>query len=204
MVSWITLPGLTNYTDCLNLMQISVEKVLNDKTENVVILTEHNDIYTYGISSDNKELVSNINIPVIYTNRGGKLTYHGPGQRIIYHIINLSHIRDIKKYIDQLQNWIIETLKNFDIKSYPLDGYIGVWTELDKVHAKIASIGIRVKKWVAFHGCAVNINTDLTKFEGIIPCGIPDCVMTSCQAIKKDISFSQFDEKLRQEYYKFF
>ena len=202
---WITLPGLTDYNDSLKLMEQTVDKIINGEPE-IIYLLEHEDVYTAGTSYKPEELLNN-NIPVIYTGRGGRFTYHGPGQRIIYPILNLGknqQTKDIKLYVRKLEKWIINTLLRFDIKAYTMDNMIGIWTDYQDTKAKIAAIGIRVKKWVTYHGIAVNINTDLTKFRGIIPCGINNFPVTSLKELKGEISMEKFDLVLKEEFDKIF
>lgn len=205
-MQWIILPGLTEYNFGLKLMEQSVDKIINGGQE-IIYLLEHNDVYTAGTSYKPQELLNNIDIPVIYTGRGGRFTYHGPGQRIIYPILNLAkkqRTKDIKLYVKKLEEWIINTLLKFNIKAYTMDNMVGIWTDCQGTKAKIAAIGIRVRKWVAYHGIAVNIDTDLTKFQGIIPCGINNFPVTSLKELKGEISLEEFDLVLKEEFNKIF
>ncbi len=207
MVEWITLPGLNPYKKALEMMQQTVNDVINTKISETIFLIEHQSVYTAGTSYEAKELLHKNNIPVIYTGRGGKFTYHGPGQRVIYPILNLAapnRAKDLKLYIKNLENWIIATLKQFNVEAYIIPDKIGIWTDQDKVPAKIAAIGVRIRKWVTYHGIAVNINTDIDKFSGIIPCGINNFPVTSLNKLKVEVSFDDFDKALKNEFTKIF
>lgn len=204
-VLWHQIGGLSNYESVINEMEDIVESMilLNTKSDNI-ILTEHQDIITAGTSSDKSEIVSNTKIPVIYTGRGGKFTFHGKGQRVIYPIIDLKNSPwncDLKKYLNFLHSWIIETLKEFGIKSYRRDDHVGVWTKKDGKDAKIAAIGVRARKWIVFHGVAVNLYTELSNYKAIIPCGISDLSVTSAKDLGVEINLEEFDEILKKTYY---
>lgn len=203
MVQWITLNGLTQYKDMIHLMESKVLAVIKGGPFETIYLLQHDDVYTAGTNYQNDELLNPGNIPVIYTGRGGKFTYHGIGQRIIYPILNLSYRnkKDIKLYINMLQQWIMATLSRLNLEAYIIDDKIGVWIKNKKNNdAKIAAIGIRVKKWVTYHGIAVNISNDLTKYKGIIPCGLQNDHITSLFELGIDISFDQFDLILKSEF----
>jgi lipoyl(octanoyl) transferase len=207
MITWISLPGLTPYNQALELMEQKLHDVINGHNETIFLL-EHPDIYTAGTNYNKNELRSNNNnIPVIYTGRGGKFTYHGPGQRVIYPILNLSkpnRIADIKLYVRNLEQWIINCLKQFGLVAYAIKGMVGIWVLHNDKHAKIAAIGVRVKKWVTYHGIAVNVTTNLENYSGIIPCGIDDFPLTSLKELGVDISTHDFDFILQKEFKKIF
>ena len=176
------------------------------KMRDTVILTEHHNIYTAGLTIKKNSEVRN-NIPLVKTSRGGKITYHGPGQRIIYPIINLnsSHLKkDIHLYISKLQASIINSLAKFSINAFALKKQPGVWVKKNTQIAKIAFIGIRIKKWISFHGCAINIATNLKYYNDITPCGIKNCLVTSCHDLGKEISLEEFDEIFKEEFTKEF
>lgn len=206
-IEWISLPGLINYNTGLDLMQQRVFDVIQSKKKEAVFLLEHQDVYTAGTSYKDDELLSSDDIPVIYTGRGGKFTYHGPGQRVIYPILNLSsknRSTDLKLYIRLLEQWIINTLQALDIKAYTIDGKIGIWVNQNNAPAKIGAIGIRIKKWVTYHGIAINLTTDLSKYSGIIPCGINNFPVTSLTNIGIKIAMNDFDYLLKKEFEKLF
>ncbi|MBY0533374.1 MAG: lipoyl(octanoyl) transferase LipB [Rickettsiaceae bacterium] len=207
-IDWISLPGLIDYNTGLDLMQQRTNDVILNKKKEAVFLLEHQDVYTAGTSYKDDELLpGSNNIPVIYTGRGGKFTYHGPGQRVIYPILNLAgknRSPDLKLYISLLEQWIINTLDKLDVNAYTIDGKIGIWVNLDNAPAKIGAIGVRIKKWVTYHGIAVNLNTDISRYSGIIPCGINDFPVTSLINIGIEITMSDFDYLLKKEFEKLF
>jgi len=172
---------LIDYEESMKILEKRVLDVsLGIKNELLWIL-EHNSVYTAGTSSKNIDLLDK-KIKVIKTNRGGKHTYHGPGQKIVYFVLNLNkRKRDIRQLVNNLERCIIETLKEYSIASYRDNKNIGIWVGDKKNSKKIAAIGIRVKKWIAYHGFSLNINNDLTKYNSIIPCGIEDKGVTSLE-----------------------
>ena len=208
MVDWISLPNLCEYSKMLTLMEQRLNDVIDGIQNEAVFLLEHSDIYTAGTSYDPKELLDiDTTIPVIYTNRGGKFTYHGAGQRVIYPVLDLKksvRVCDIKLYVKNLELWLINTLAYLGIKAYTIENRVGIWVFEDGVHSKIAAIGVRVKKWVTYHGVAVNISTDLSKYSKIIPCGITDSPITSLNRLGIAISIQDFDEILKKEFVKIF
>ncbi len=202
--TWQISKKPVHYSTALSEMETYVDGIINKKLPNKIWLLEHLDVYTGGTSSDIKDIISADGIEVISTNRGGKFTYHGLGQRIIYPMINLNEFKDIKYYISSLENWIISTLNSFNIEAFKKEGMIGIWTLENGIEKKIGAIGIRVKKWIAYHGISININPDITRFYGIVPCGISNFGVTSLHAIKKNVSFSEFDTALKSNFNKVF
>ncbi|MFK7967944.1 MAG: lipoyl(octanoyl) transferase LipB [Rickettsiaceae bacterium] len=204
MVKWITIPELINYQDGINIMEQKLDKVIKLLEPDTIFLLEHNEIYTAGTSSKQDELLTPDRFPVIYTGRGGKFTYHGPGQRVIYPIINLNNKpneKDLKLYISNLEKWIILTLAEFKIQAFTIPGKIGIWVKNSKnVNAKIGAIGIRIRKWIAYHGIAININPNLDHYSGIIPCGINNFPITSLQDIGINTSLEEFDVILKKKF----
>ncbi|MCC8417722.1 MAG: lipoyl(octanoyl) transferase LipB [Rickettsia endosymbiont of Bryobia graminum] len=207
MHKFITLPGLLKYQDAAIIMENKVNDVINNPTEETIYLVEHQDVYTAGTSHKDYELLNSRHIPVVYTGRGGKFTYHGPGQRVIYPILNLSlekRKKDLKLYIGLLEKSIISSLSDFGVQAFTMNDAVGVWVTENNRPAKIASIGVRVKKWVTYHGIAINISTDLDKFSGIIACGLKDVPVTSLNKLGIDISFTQFDEVIKNHFNRIF
>jgi lipoyl(octanoyl) transferase len=202
-IEWIKFNGLSNYEKSMNIMQTHLDNILQNEDQEKILLLEYSDVYTYGSSASKEELLNPGSIPVVPTNRGGKFTYHGPGQRIIYPIFNLAlpnRTKDIKEYVLNLEQWIIKTLQEFDIDSFRTDDRVGVWV-LDKgLEKKIGSIGVRVKRWMTYHGVSINLNVDLEKFTGIVPCGITDYGVTSASILGKNITLQEFDEMLQKHY----
>lgn len=217
MTSWEILKEPVKYEDALVLMEERLNQVIDDKQGDTIYLLEHQPVYTAGTGSKDDELIDKTSLPVVHVGRGGKYTYHGPGQRVIYPIIDLRkppRERDLKLYVRFLEQWIISTLRRFDIECYTIPGRVGIWTDIDSpndqsqlssintknIPAKIGAIGIRVRKWVTYHGIAVNISNDLDMYKGIIPCGISDYPVTSMYELGKKISFDDFDLALKEEF----
>ena len=170
-----------DYTKSMKILEQRVNDVFVGKKDELLWIIEHNSVYTAGTRSKKKDLLDK-KIKVIKTNRGGKHTYHGPGQKVVYFVLNLNkRKRDIRDLVNNLERCIIETLKEYSITSYRDNKNIGIWVGDKKNSKKIAAIGIRVKKWIAYHGFSLNINNDLTKYNYIIPCGIKDKGVTSLE-----------------------
>lgn len=207
MEKWQILQGLTPYSYAARLMDQHVHDMIYNGALEKILLLEHDDVYTAGTGASYADLLNAQNIPVIDTGRGGKFTYHGPGQRIIYPMLNLSsptRAKDLKKYVFDLERWIIATLQEFNIDAFIVEDRVGIWVLDHGSEKKIASIGVRVKKWVTYHGIAVNINTDLKKFDGIIPCGLKNYGVTSLQSVEKTVDFLNFDVILKKCFYNIF
>jgi len=206
MLDWVKLDGYAEYNVTLKLMEEKVQAVISGTSNEVVYLLEHESCYTAGTGYDQNELLSSNSMPVIYTGRGGKFTYHGPGQRVIYPVLDLNsrNIKDIKLYVRNLEHWMIHTLTEFDIKAFTIPGMVGIWVRHGNVSAKIGAIGVRLKKWVTYHGIAININTNLNNYSGIIPCGIDNFPVTSMRALGCNISIADFDVELKKQFNNFF
>ena len=172
-----------DYIKSMKVLEQRVHDVFLGKKNELLWIIEHKPVYTAGISSKKIDLLDK-NINVIKTNRGGKYTYHGPGQKVVYFVLNLNkREKDIKKLVGKIENCIMEILKEYKIESYTDNKNIGIWVGGKKNSMKIAAIGIRVKKWIAYHGFSLNISTDLSKYNKIIPCGIKDKGITSLKNI---------------------
>ena len=168
-----------DYLQSIKILEKRVHDVYLGKKDEFLWVLEHNSVYTAGTSANKKDLLDE-NLPIIKTNRGGKYTYHSPGQKVVYFVLNLNkRERDIRKFVSKIENCIIQTLKEYKIESYNDSKNIGIWVDKQKKSKKIAAIGIRVKKWVAYHGFSLNVYNDLSKYKGIIPCGIRDRGITS-------------------------
>lgn len=204
MVQFVTLPNLSNYQDTLQLMENKVTSIIAKLSPEVVYLVEHNSVYTAGTSSKANE---HLDIPVVYAGRGGKLTYHGEGQRVIYPILDLSsqgRQQDLRLYIRMLEEWIIRSLLYLGVRAFTIDGMVGIWVSDSGLPTKIASIGVRVKKWVTYHGVAVNISTDLSMFSNIIPCGLQNARMTSLKKLGINVTLKEFDSIIKEEFVNIF
>ena len=177
-----------NYNDAINFMEERLEQILKDKEKELIWTLEHDEIYTAGTSYSKTDIIDR-SIKIIETNRGGKVTCHGPGQLICYFVLDLRNKKDIRKFINLIENTIIETLKTFDIETFADKENIGIWHNDKGTINKVAAIGVRVKKWIAYHGFAININNNLNQYKKIVPCGIKDKGITNLQKIKnKDYS----------------
>jgi len=171
------------YDIAVKLLEERLLDIYNNKKCDLVWLLEHEEIYTAGTNYKEEEIL-NKDIKVIKTNRGGKITYHGPGQLICYFVIDLKQRKkDIRKFITLIEKTIIESLFEFNIKSFGDPKNIGIWVDSESNIKKVAAIGVRVSKWIAYHGFAININNDLTKYQNIIPCGIIDKGVTNLKSI---------------------
>jgi len=167
------------YKYAINFMEKRLDQISNDKSNELIWLLEHEEIYTGGTSYKENEILDK-SINFVETNRGGKITYHGPGQIIFYFIIDLKKRNiKIKKFINVIEKTIIDTLTSFEIKCFADKKNIGIWYKNNKEIEKVAAIGIKVKKWIAYHGFALNIYNDLKKYEKIVPCGIKEKKITT-------------------------
>ena len=168
-----------DYTRSMKILEKRVQDVLLEKKEEFLWILEHKTVYTAGTSANEKDLIDK-DLSIFKTNRGGMYTVHSPGQKVIYFVLNLNkRNKDIRKLINNIENCIIEILQEFKIKSYPDRNNIGIWVKNGNNSMKIAAIGIRVKKWIAYHGFALNVSNDLEKYKKIVPCGIRDKGITS-------------------------
>ena len=173
------------YEDALKFMEKRLLEIDQNKSNDLIWILEHEDIYTAGTSYKENEILDK-SIKILKTNRGGKITYHGPGQLICYFVIDLKKgKKDIRKFISIIEKTIIETLKYYKIETFPDKDNIGIWYNDNSKIKKIAAIGVRVSKWIAYHGFSININNDLKKYNAIIPCGIKDKGVTNFKKYKK-------------------
>ena len=173
-----------NYIDAINLMEERLEQIFKKNEKELIWTLEHEEIYTGGTSYSKTDIIDQ-SIKIIKTNRGGKITCHGPGQLICYFVLDLRNKKDIRKFINSIEKTIIETLKTFDIETFSDKDNIGIWHEKNGIINKVAAIGVRVKKWIAYHGFAINISNNLDGYKKIIPCGIRDKEITNLTKIKK-------------------
>ena len=172
------------YEDAIKFLEKRLLEINDDQKEDLIWILEHEEVYSAGTSYKEKEIL-NKDINLIKTNRGGKITYHGPGQLVCYFVIDLKkRKKDIRKFITLIEETIIESLSKFNIKSFGDTKNIGIWINHKGEINKVAAIGIRVRKWIAYHGFAININNDLSKYKNIIPCGISDKGVTNLKEIK--------------------
>ena len=167
------------YDDALKLMEERLLKIDKNDSNELIWILEHEDIYTAGTSYHENEIIDK-SVKILKTNRGGKITYHGPGQLVCYFVIDLrKRKKDIRKFISIIEKTIIDTLKSYHIESFADKDNIGIWYQKNSEIKKIAAIGIRISKWIAYHGFSINVSTNLKKYNAIIPCGIKDKSMTN-------------------------
>ena len=171
------------YEIALNLMEKRLLDIDNNNSDDLIWILEHDEIYTAGTNYKDSEIIDK-SIKLLKTNRGGKITYHGPGQMIFYFVIDLKkRKKDIRKFISVIEKTIINTLQIYNIDTFSDKENIGIWHKKDKKIKKVAAIGVRVSKWIAYHGFSINIDNDLTKYDAIIPCGINDKGVTNLKEI---------------------
>ena len=183
------------YEDAIEFMEQRLLEVSAKKSKQLIWILEHDDLYTAGTSFDEKEIIDK-SVEITKTNRGGKITYHGPGQLICYFVIDLKERKkDIRKFISLIEKSIIDTLKFFNIDTYADKDNIGIWYNNNSKIEKVAAIGVRVSKWIAYHGFSININNDLKKYDAIIPCGIKDKGITNLYSISNQ-SYENIDDKI--------
>ena len=187
-----------NYFDAIDFMEQRLQKIFDNNEQELIWTLEHKEIYTAGTSYNKNEIIDK-SIKITETNRGGKITYHGPGQLICYFVIDLRSKKDIRKFITCIEKTIIETLRNFDLETFSDKDNIGIWCKENDAINKVAAIGIRVKKWIAYHGFAININNDLDQYKKIIPCGIKDKGVTNLISIK-NIDYSKLENLLIENF----
>ena len=196
-MEWRTEPGLTPYPDAVATMERRAADVRAGSADELVWLVEHPPLYTAGTSADAAELLTPARFPVFETGRGGRYTYHGPGQRVVYVIADLERRgRDLRAYVASLEAWAIAALWQLGVAAYAAQGRIGVWVATPVGEAKIGAIGVRVRRWVTFHGFALNVAPDLEHFSGIVPCGLPDFAVTSLAALGVPATMADVDAAL--------
>ncbi len=222
-LEWKISTAPVDYPAAVETMERRVEDILAGRAAEMVWLLEHPPLYTAGTSANAADLLD-ARFPVYPSGRGGQFTYHGPGQRVAYAMLDLNRRgRDVRTYVHTLEQWIIATLARFGVEGFTHEGRVGVWVNResgignqesekkilipdarypipDFGEAKIAAIGIRVRKWVAYHGISVNVHPDLSHYGGIVPCGIADAGVTSLKALGADVSLTTFDRMLREEF----
>lgn len=210
MTEWITTDGLTEYADALAFMETCAAAIAAGEAEECIWLLEHPPLYTAGTSAKPQDLTDPNRFPVYEARRGGQYTYHGPGQRVVYVMLDLGKRgRDVRKFVQQLEHWVIAALGEFNVTGHIREGRVGVWVERDdkprtitgaKTEDKIAAIGIRLRKWVSFHGISINVEPDLEHFSGIVPCGITEHGVTSLVDLGLPVTMQDVDVALRRTF----
>ncbi|MGU3391825.1 lipoyl(octanoyl) transferase LipB [Sphingomonas sp. M1A8_2b] len=195
-IEWRTSAGLTPYADALAEMEARAAAVGAGEARELLWMLEHPPVYTAGTSAEAGDLID-ARFPVIATGRGGKYTYHGPGQRIGYVVLDLTKRgRDVRRYVHALESWVIAALRELGVEAFAVDGRVGIWTLDRGSEAKIGAIGVRVKRWVTLHGFSVNVAPDLAHFGGIVPCGLSEYGVTSLQSLGISADLATFDAAL--------
>ena len=187
-----------NYFSAINLLEKRLEDLYKNKDKELIWILEHDEIFTAGTSYKENEILDN-SINLIKTNRGGKITCHSPGQLICYFVLDLRKKKDIRKFISCIEKTIIDTLNEYNIETFSDKNNVGIWHKKNKTINKVAAIGVRVKKWIAYHGFAVNINNNLNQYKKIIPCGIKDKGVTNLISIAKN-DYSNLDNLLIEKF----
>lgn len=204
-LEWRITPGLADYAAAVAEMEDRVEAIRRGESPELVWLLEHPPLYTAGTSSKESDLIQP-RFPVHATGRGGQYTYHGPGQRVGYVLLDLKRRerQDVRRYVHDLEEWVIRALATFNLTAVRREGRVGLWVELDKhgglpgTEAKIGAIGVRVRRWVTYHGVAINLDPDLSHFTGIVPCGIREHGVTSLVALGYPVTMADLDVALAQ------
>lgn len=209
-VEWRIEPGLTDYETALSVMESRAAAIRDEGARELVWLVEHPPLYTAGTSADPKDLIQPDRFPVHAAGRGGEYTYHGPGQRVAYFMLDLKRRReDVRAFVAALEAVIIESLASFNVKGERREDRVGVWVvrperpplpDGNPAEDKIAAIGIRLRRWVSFHGIAVNVEPDLAHFGGIVPCGISGYGVTSLVDLGLPITMTDYDVALRRAF----
>jgi len=214
MIDWIITDHPVAYPEAITWMEDRVAAIAAGQAEEAIWLLEHPPLYTAGTSAQARDLVDPDRFPVFETRRGGQYTYHGPGQRVAYALLDLNtRGRDVRAYVAALENWVIASLAEFNVIGEIRDDRVGVWvTRPDKPalpdgqprEDKIAAIGVRIRKWVAFHGISINVDPDLGHFTGIVPCGIQDHGVTSLVDLGLPVTMADLDTALIANFPKVF
>ena len=184
-----------NYLDAIDFLEKRITKIIRNDADELIWILEHPSIFTAGTSFNENDILDK-SIKVVKTSRGGKITWHGPGQLVCYFVINLNNRKkDIRKFLNIIENSIITSLKKFGISSYSDRKNIGIWTKINNKEKKIGAIGIRVKKWIAYHGFSINITSSMSNYKKIIPCGIKDKEITSLKKINNQ-NYNKFSQEI--------
>ena len=210
MVEWITATDLVPYEEALTFMEERVAKIASGEAEEAIWLLEHPPLYTAGTSAQSADLTDPDRFPVYQAGRGGQYTYHGPGQRVIYVMLDLNKRgRDVRKFVCNLEKWVIDTLAEFNITAERRTGRVGVWVTRPEKPAnfdgsaredKIAAIGVKLRRWVSFHGISINVEPDLSHFDGIVPCGIREHGVTSLVDLGLPVTMMDLDLALMRQF----
>ena len=204
---WIVAPSPIPYPEALAFMETRVAAIAAGEAREMVWLVEHPPLYTAGVSAKKEDLIAPDRFEVFDAGRGGQYTYHGPGQRVVYVMLDLNQRRkDVRAFVEALERWLIDTLWRFNVEGHIREGRVGVWVERrDKGYEpltedKIAAIGIKLRRWVSFHGISLNVEPDLTHFDGIVPCGITEHGVTSLLDLGLPVTMNEVDYALKSSF----
>lgn len=202
---WRRAAGLVAYPDASAAMETRVAAIRDQGARELVWLLEHPPLYTAGTSARATDLIAPDRFPVYRSGRGGRHTYHGPGQRVAYVMLDLKRRDpDIRCYVHDLEEWLIRTLAAFNLVGERREGRVGIWASRGGAEVKIAAIGVRVRRWVTYHGIALNVDPDLSHFDGIVPCGLPNHGVTSLTDLGLPVTMDDVDVALRQAFVEVF
>lgn len=197
-IEWRVTDGLSPYPETLAEMEARATAIRDGTARELVWLIEHPPLYTAGTSARDVDLIAPGRFPVYPAGRGGKHTYHGPGQRVGYLLLDLDKRgRDVRHFVHSLERWLIDALARLGQPAHVAEGRVGIWVKREGGEAKVGAIGVRVRRWVSFHGFAINVDPDLGHFGGIVPCGLPEYPVTSLSDLGKVADMKQFDQALR-------
>ena len=201
-VEWKTSPAPVAYEDAVSEMEVRVAQIRAASATELVWLLEHPPLYTAGASAKEGDLLDSEVFPVHRTGRGGQYTYHGPGQRVAYTMLDLQRRgANLHRFVRNLEQWLIDSLGEFGVTGERRAGRVGVWVSLGgEKEAKIAALGIRVRRWVTFHGVALNVAPDLSHYDGIVACGVPEHGVTSLEALGVQVDMSEVDAVLKEKF----
>jgi lipoyl(octanoyl) transferase len=202
-LEWRVAPHRVSYPDAVQTMERRVASIAAGQAPELVWLLEHPPLYTAGTSARPEHLLDPERFPVFQTGRGGQFTYHGPGQRVAYVMLDLQRRgrADLRRYVRDLEEWLISTLAHFGIRGERRPGRVGIWvTRSDGTEEKIAAIGVRVRRWITYHGVSLNRDPDISHFQGIVPCGVADRGVTSLAALGVRVSAEELDAALRASF----
>lgn len=200
-IEWRVSPGLSPYAETLAEMEARAAAIRAGEARELVWLLEHPPLYTAGTSAAGDELLAPDRFPVFRAGRGGRYTYHGPGQRVGYVLLDLDKRgRDVRCFVAGIEKWLIATLADFGIAARSEPGRVGIWTGRGPEEAKVGAIGVRVRRWVSFHGFSLNVDPDLSHFSGIVPCGLGDYAVTSMARLGAQAAMREVDAALGRHF----
>jgi lipoyl(octanoyl) transferase len=203
-IEWRVSQAPVAYDEALTFMEARAAAIREGTARECVWLLEHPPLFTAGTSADPAELINPMDFPVYEAGRGGRYTYHGPGQRVGYVMLDLEKRgKDIRRFVHALEGWMIDTLAELGVSAHRAEGRIGIWVGEGDSEAKIGALGVRVKRWVTLHGFAINVAPDLSHFSGIVPCGIADFGVTSLADLGKQMPLTVVDAALKRKFHHF-